>query len=110
MRALLGMVVVAMAMSDGDTEVAVRGFRFAPDTAVVRAGERLTWINQDEIAHAVTSGRADSLDGRYMAALDSVRATFSRRFDEPGVYPYHCARHPFMTGVVRVLPKGDDLP
>jgi plastocyanin len=110
MRALLVVAMTAMMLSQASTRVVVRAFRFAPDTVVVRAGERLTWTNLDEIAHTVTSGRADSVDGRYTAALDSARTTFSRRFDEPGVYPYYCTRHPFMTGVVRVLPKGEDLP
>ncbi|MGH7542680.1 MAG: plastocyanin/azurin family copper-binding protein [Gemmatimonadota bacterium] len=27
---------------------------------------------------------------------------FSRRFDEPGRYPFHCTPHPFMKGVVIV--------
>jgi len=29
-------------------------------------------------------------------------ASFSRRFDRPGTYEYHCSVHPYMTGRVVV--------
>jgi plastocyanin len=87
--------------------VAIHGFQYAPAELEVRAGTRVVWTNEDEIAHTVTSGAPDSLDGRFDGALARVGTTYGRVFDAPGVYPYHCARHPFMRGVVRVLPKGD---
>jgi plastocyanin len=64
------------------------------------------WTNADDITHTVTSGAPDSLDHRFDGALEQSGAAWSYTFASPGTYPYHCARHPFMRGVVRVLPKG----
>ena len=60
-----------------------------------RAGESVEWLNQDQTPHTVTGeGWASEIlmeGGRY-----------TRRFDQPGRYPYRCLPHPQMTGVVIV--------
>jgi len=33
-----------------------------------------------------------------------LRATVGYTFIRPGTYPYHCDPHPYMTGVVVVIP------
>jgi plastocyanin len=95
------------ALVGAPASIAVRGFQFVPPETTVTAGTPVVWTNEDDISHAVASGTPDSLDGRFDGKLDRAGTMFTRLFDRPGVYPYHCARHPFMRGVVRVVSKGD---
>ena len=81
---------------------AVRVFQFQPGALEVRAGARVTWTNQDDITHTVTSGTPESADGRFDVRLDGKGASGSATFAAPGVYPYFCARHTSMRGEVVV--------
>ncbi len=62
----------------------------------------MTWTNQDDIEHTVTSGTPDRPDGRFNSRLAGKGATFSFTFTEPGTYSYFCNRHQSMRGQVRV--------
>jgi plastocyanin len=81
--------------------VAIKDFKFVPDTIRVPAGTTVTWVNCDESAtgepHTSTS------DGRvWTSQLLPPAATYSYRFDTPGAFPYHCEPHPFMKATVIV--------
>ena len=76
--------------------VEMRGYRFRTDTVTIHVGETVRWINADPVEHSVTFA-----DGPNSGNLPQ-RASFARRFDAPGTYPYHCTPHPYMTGVVVV--------
>ncbi|VVD65946.1 putative Amicyanin precursor [Pandoraea morbifera] len=84
--------------ADAET-VRIDNFTFSPATLTVHAGQRVTWINGDDEPHTVTSAS----DPRAFAsgALDTD-GTFAFTFDKPGTYPYFCAIHPHMTGVIVV--------
>lgn len=77
--------------------VTIKGFAFDPASISVTVGATVTWTNEDSTAHTVTfdSGGVDS--GQLAAG-----ATYSRTFDAPGTFAYHCAIHPSMTGTVTV--------
>ncbi|MDX1747485.1 MAG: cupredoxin family copper-binding protein, partial [Halobacteriales archaeon] len=79
------------------TEVEIRQLSFGEDTIRVPVGVTVRWVNRDPVAHTSTSD-----DGRWSSPLIGPGETYSRRFEEPGRYPYHCEPHPFMTGVVIV--------
>lgn len=83
----------------GGADVEIRDFAFGPAEIVVTPGETVAWINEDEVAHTVTAD-----DEAFDSGLLEPGEGYSRRFDEPGVYPYHCTPHPFMKAVVRVEP------
>ena len=55
------------------------------------------WTNHDSTQHTVTSD-----DGSFDSGPLSPGDTFDNTFDESGEFGYHCAIHPFMTGVVVV--------
>jgi len=76
--------------------VEVRGFHFRGDTVTIAAGEAVRWTNADPLEHTITF--EDGPDSGRLAQ----RASFVRRFDRPGTYPYHCTPHPYMKGVVVV--------
>jgi plastocyanin len=78
--------------------VDIRNFAFAPATLTVRAGTRVTWTNQDEEPHVVTSAGSQFASSKGLDTSDSYAVTFSR----PGTYAYYCSIHPMMVGTIIV--------
>jgi plastocyanin len=82
--------------------VTVQLFQFKPGQIEVKAGTRLTWTNQDDITHTLTSGTPEQRDGRFELPLEGKGATATVELERPGVYPYFCSRHLSMRGEIRV--------
>lgn len=71
---------------------------FVPPQISVSSQENIvSWTNEDSTEHTVTAD-----DGSFDAGPISPGDTFENAFDSPGEFGYHCAIHPFMTGVVIV--------
>ena len=79
--------------------IEIREFRFPSDTITVRIGEAVRWVNLDPVEHTVTF-----TEGGGGSHFFGLRESYRRVFDRAGVYPYHCTPHPFMRGVVKVVP------
>jgi len=90
----------AGATTAGDQlEVTISRSRYLPNPLEFPAGTKVTWVNEDALPHTATATTPQGgFDSGYMALGDS----FSHTFDEPGEYPYFCAFHPLMRGVVIV--------
>jgi plastocyanin len=89
--------------SDGrNATVAIQTFQFRPMLSEVKAGTRITWNNQDDILHSVTSGTPDNRDNRFGATLDGKGTSYSFTFTQGGAYPYFCDRHQSMCGEILV--------
>jgi plastocyanin len=71
---------------------------FDPPQIDVPTGTIVSWTNTDSIQHTVTSDE----QGLFDAGPISTGDTFENVFDSAGEFGYHCAIHPFMTGVVIV--------
>jgi plastocyanin len=78
-------------------KVSIDNFAFAPEEIAIAPGASVTWSNDDGAPHAL-----QFQDGAPGIDLLLPGATFSRRFDRPGTYEYHCSVHPYMTGRVVV--------
>jgi plastocyanin len=78
-------------------EVKIDNFSFMPQDITVAPGTTVTWVNQDDIPHTVTS----TTDLFKSKALDTDDK-FSFTFDKPGTYEYYCSIHPKMTANVIV--------
>ncbi len=104
MKAIWLVLAVAAAGGERHTDVAVdiRSFRFRNAALEVPVGTRVTWTNRDAVEHTVTSGVADSSDGKFTGTLRGAGATFSYTFERAATYPYFCDRHHFMRGEIRV--------
>ncbi|MBW3646074.1 MAG: cupredoxin domain-containing protein [Actinobacteria bacterium] len=85
-----------------DGAVTIKTFAFHPDPVRVKAGTTVSWTNEDEILHNVTSGERDEADGTFDKQLDGPGSVAEHTFDTPGTYAYHCSIHPGMDGVVEV--------
>jgi plastocyanin len=70
---------------------------FDPPQISVPTGGIVSWTNDDSIQHTVTSD-----EGLCDAGPITPGDTFENTFDSAGEFGYHCAIHPFMTGVVTV--------
>jgi plastocyanin len=63
-----------------------KSYRFDPKTIEIKAGDTVTWTNNDNFTHTVeVDGQEDHKVGRG----DSV----SIKFDKPGSYHYVCTLH-----------------
>jgi plastocyanin len=81
--------------------VAIREFRFFPDTLRVQRGTTVTWVNCEEDfanePHTATDG-----GGSWGSVELPPAEIYSHRFDEAGVFRYFCEPHPFMSGILIV--------
>ncbi|MGW4525385.1 cupredoxin domain-containing protein [Amycolatopsis sp. NPDC004378] len=81
--------------------VAIKDFAFAPAATTVKKGTTVTWTNQDQDAHTVTStGSGGPLRSPTLQTGQSYQYTFGT----PGTFEYLCTIHPFMTATVTVTP------
>lgn len=82
------------------TSVKVKDFVFAPEDIRVKAGDTVTWTNEDAFDHSV---RIDDLDlnGENFGPMTQP-VSFSYQFTKPGTYDYLCGVHNSMTGTVVV--------
>ena len=95
--------------------VEIADFAFAPGDLEIEQGETVTWTNEDDIAHTVTSGRAKKQgvpgvsknrdaapDGVFDSGTMDLDDTFEFSFDESGTFTYFCAIHAGMSARVVV--------
>jgi plastocyanin len=87
----------AIAADSSVVRVDMRQIAFAPAEIRIRVGQRVEWINSDPTVHTVTAD-----DRSWGSELIQEGERYSRLFDQPGRYPYHCIPHPMMRGVVVV--------
>ncbi|MGH2710900.1 MAG: cupredoxin domain-containing protein [Actinomycetota bacterium] len=82
--------------------VTVKVFQFQPSPLEVRVGDTVTWTNEDDIEHTVTSGEPGNPAGGFDGPLNGTSATFRHRFGKSGTFPYFCSIHESMRGEIRV--------
>ena len=85
----------------GPDEIGIDNFRFAPEALTVRAGSRVTWVNDDDVPHLIASAK-----GEFEASpLLDTGQRYGLVFKKPGTYGYYCSLHPKMQGTVTVTAK-----
>jgi plastocyanin len=79
-------------------QVAIDNFAFVPPNVSVTSGTTVTWTNDDDVDHTVTSDDGTTFDsGAFGHGL-----TFSFTAGQPGTYTYTCKIHPFMKATLIV--------
>ena len=81
--------------------VKITGMRYEPATVTVDSGDTIVWVNEDPVAHTVTSVAAGRFDSRAIAPGGHWRHEAAA----PGRYAYACAFHPTMQAMLIVKPK-----
>jgi len=97
---------------------------YDPPSIHVNVGDTITWINDDQEGHTVTSGKSP---GR-MGFLNQEQGSFGKpdgifdsgrflpddswtyTFEKAGTFPYFCTIHPWMEGIVNVEQTIPDYP
>jgi plastocyanin len=79
-------------------EVKIDNFSFGPATITIPAGTTVTWTNNDDVPHLVTSDDNKMFKSKALDTDDHFSFTFSK----PGTYNYYCAIHPKMTAKIVV--------
>jgi len=98
----IGLLVTLGASADMGQSVTIQTFQFKPTPIEVPAGTRVSFTNQDDITHTITSGTPESPDGKFSHRLEGKGASATVELTKPGVYPYFCERHRSMRGEIRV--------
>ena len=70
---------------------------YEPNPIRVRVGQTITWTNEDNDLHDVTSDT-----GLFDSGVLSQNAKFSWTPTRPGTYTYSCTLHPEMHGTIIV--------
>jgi plastocyanin len=88
----------------GGAEVGMRNIQFDPADVTIKAGETVTWTNEEGVPHDVdkTGGPGPQFSSGPEGGM-MEGDTFAQTFDEPGTYEYVCRVHaPGMAGTVEV--------
>ena len=94
---LAGLPLAVPADSPAAPTVHIKNFMFVPATLTVAPGMTVTFVNDDDEPHTVTSTvKAFDSEG-----LDTHQ-TFKQTFAKAGTYMYFCEVHPYMHGTVVV--------
>ncbi len=77
---------------------------YVPTETAVKAGETVTWKNDDTAIHTATSGKDATPDGKFDTSLVSPGQSSKpiAMPNEPGEYPYFCTLHPWMIGTITI--------
>jgi plastocyanin len=88
----------------GGAEVSMQNVQFDPSDVTIKAGETVTWTNDEGVPHDVdkTSGPgAQFSSGPEGGMMEGD--TFEHTFDQAGTYEYVCRVHaPGMAGTIEV--------
>lgn len=78
--------------------VSIASFKFVPATISIKAGESVTWKNNEAgVPHSIVLDNGD-----YKSAVIFSGEEEARRFPVAGTFSYYCGIHPTMKGVVVV--------
>ncbi|GAA0297052.1 hypothetical protein GCM10009087_03580 [Sphingomonas oligophenolica] len=77
--------------------VHISNFTFGPQALKIRAGQTVTWVNDDDIPHSVVA-----VDRSFRSKVLDTGERFSFTFAHAGSFAYFCGLHPHMTGSVTV--------
>jgi plastocyanin len=78
--------------------VDIHNMMFTPSQITVKKGTKVTWTNNDQVAHTVTPDKGTSP----ASAPIPPGETYSYTFNQVGSFQYHCSIHSVMHGTVVV--------
>jgi plastocyanin len=77
--------------------VEISRFQFQPQELTVSLGTAIVWLNRDQTVHNVVTR-----DGTVASPGLDTDDRYTAVFEHEGDYPYYCALHPQMVGIVHV--------
>lgn len=77
--------------------VVIKDFAFNPANIAIKAGDTVTWVNQDSARHSATD-----LNGAFDTGLLSTGQEASLTFGGAGTFNYRCTPHGNMRGTITI--------
>lgn len=93
-----GAGAVSRASASGALRIDITDFKFNPETVTVKAGAKVTWVNNDTAPHTATDTAQGAFDTGTLRKGDQK----TLKLNKPGTYAYVCEIHPFMEATVIV--------
>src|SRR6266446_206943 len=75
--------------------ITMKNSAFSPATITVASGSKVTWMNDDNMVHTVTTSDASLNSGDI-----AVGYSYSKTFSSAGTYNYYDTQNTSMTGVL----------
>jgi len=94
------MALLASTAQAATLNVDQNNLKFSPNTLTVKAGDTVSYLNNDDVTHNINviDAEGDPDD----KGLQKPKQTITAKFDKPGEYQVRCAIHPKMKMTVTV--------
>ncbi|MEJ6746282.1 MAG: cupredoxin family copper-binding protein [Yoonia sp.] len=93
-------LTAAMARADSHTTthtVVIKSMKFTPADITIKAGDSVTWVNEDRPRHSATD-----LGGAFDTGLLATGDTATLTFGDAGQFGYRCTPHRNMRGTITI--------
>ena len=84
-------------MTSAATTITIQNMTFNPDKITVRSGTNIQWINNDNTQHQIMSDT-----GSFQSNILNPGDSYNFFFAKTGIYGYHDALNPTVTGTIIV--------
>lgn len=97
-------LILSLALSScgGGATVNIGDLMLDPDTITIKAGETVTWKNEDRRSHQIMSGLPPVMTDEYMSPVLEPGESWTHTFEKPGEYAYHDMKVPGLVGWINV--------
>lgn len=100
---------VSVSIPKGSTDS--NGMTYDPKDVSIMPGDTVTWTNNDDKPHTITSGSAQGgPDGKFDSGLIQPGQTYSHTFTDAGSYSYFDQPSPWLSGSITVGPAVPEFP
>jgi plastocyanin len=82
----------------GAVAVKIQNFAFSPASVSIKAGQAVSWTNEDTAPHTVTD-----VDGKFDSSSLAQGGKYSYTFPTAGTYTYRCTIHAMMATATVVV-------
>ncbi|WP_458790405.1 cupredoxin domain-containing protein [Yoonia sp. MH D7] len=93
-------LTASMAAAEGHStahRVVIKGMKFTPETLAIKAGDSVTWVNEDNMRHTATD-----LNGAFDTGLLGNGQSATLTFGGAGRFNYRCTPHSNMRGTITI--------
>jgi len=95
-------ISIPLGASNSNSPCIITNDCFNPNSMMVAQGAIVTWTNNDNVFHTVTSSSPNVPSGTLFDRSISPGNVISITFNNPGVMNYFCKIHPWLTGQIIV--------
>jgi plastocyanin len=82
----------------GEIKVSMKDIKYIPQQVTARTGQKITWTNDDPVAHTVTAKSGADFD----SGTIQPGGKYSQTVSKAGKIDYVCTIHPNQTGSITV--------